>query len=360
MQLIINCRFLTQRITGVQRFAFEMCKELDSLLHSYADLKVIGLMPQREINEQYCNYVFKSIQIKGCGRLSGHLWEQLELPIYSRGALLINFCNTAPLLKFKQVITLHDVIFMTNQDSQKLWFKLWYQLIARVTVSSARSVFTVSEFSKAEIIRLLKVNADRIVVLGNAPSLQNYAYENQIFNRFKLVGKKYFLMIGSNSTRKNTQMVAKLFASEPELHDVMLVIVGGKYVNLGAVDDIVAENLIYTDYIKDGELRSLYSHAQALIFPSLYEGFGIPLLEAMAESTIVIASDIRVIREVCADNALYFDPYSTNSLKQQIILRLSHSDELLLELKDKAQAQLVNYQWAKFAKIMLETIYKNV
>ena len=73
-------------------------------------------------------------------------------------------------------------------------------------------------------------------------------------------------MIGSNSTRKNTQMVAKLFASEPELHDVMLVIVGGKYVNLGAVDDIVAENLIYTDYIKDGELRSLYSHAQALIF----------------------------------------------------------------------------------------------
>lgn len=357
MRLIINCRFLTQRITGVQRFAFEMCKELDSLLYNHSGLEVIGLMPEREINEQYRGYVFKSIQIKSCGRLSGHLWEQLELPIYSRGILLINLCNTAPLFKLKQCITLHDVIFMTNQDSQKLWFKLWYRLIARVTSLSAQTIFTVSQFSKAEIVRLLEVNADRVVVLGNAPSLQNYTYANDVLTRFNLGGKKYFLMIGSNSVRKNTQMVAKLFASDPALHDTMLVIVGGKYVNLVAVDDIAAVNLLYTDYISDSELRSLYAHAEALIFPSLYEGFGIPLLEAMAESTIVIASDIQVIREVCADNALYFAPYSTNSLKQQIISRLSSSDELLLELKDKALVQLINYQWAKFAKIMLETIY---
>ncbi len=360
MRLIINCRFLTQRITGVQRFAFEMCKELDSLLYNHSGLEVIGLMPEREINEQYRGYVFKSIQIKSCGRLSGHLWEQLELPIYSRGILLINLCNTAPLFKLKQCITLHDVIFMTNQDSQKLWFKLWYRLIARVTSLSAQTIFTVSQFSKAEIVRLLEVNADRVVVLGNAPSLQNYTYANDVLTRFNLGGKKYFLMIGSNSARKNTQMVAKLFALDHELSEVLLVIVGGKYINLGAVDELVADNLIYTDYIADSELRSLYAHAEALIFPSLYEGFGIPVVEAMAESTVVIASDIPVIREVCADSALYFDPHSINSLKQQIMLSLDNPNATLIKLKHKTQTQLVNYQWAKFAKIMLETIYKNV
>jgi glycosyltransferase involved in cell wall biosynthesis len=359
-KIYLNCRFLTQRVTGVQRFAFELCKALDVILESLSEIEVVALMPNQAINPQYINHEFKNIKIHKCGGLSGHLWEQLELPRYSRGSLLINFCNTAPLFKLKQSITLHDVIFMTNQDSQKLWFKLWYRLIARVTSLSAQTIFTVSQFSKAEIVRLLNVKPDRVVVLGNAPSLQNYTYAKDVFTRFKLENKKYFLMIGSNSARKNTQMVTKLFASNHELSEVFLVIVGGKYVNLGAVDELVADNLIYTDYIADSELRSLYAHAEALIFPSFYEGFGIPLVEAMAESTIVIASDIPVIREVCADSALYFDPHSINSLKQQIMLLLDDPNATLIKLKHKTQAQLVNYQWARFAKIMLETIYKNV
>ena len=125
MKVYINCRFLTQRITGVQRFAFELCKALDSLLIEANDLQVIGLMPNREINAQYTDYVFHNITIQPCGRFAGHIWEQFELPFYSRGSLLINLCNTAPLVKFYQMITLHDVIFMTNLDSQKWWFKAW-------------------------------------------------------------------------------------------------------------------------------------------------------------------------------------------------------------------------------------------
>ncbi|MBY0244873.1 MAG: glycosyltransferase family 4 protein [Sphingobacteriaceae bacterium] len=352
IKIYLNVRFLTQRITGVQRFAFELCKALDNLLMDVNDLQIIGLMPNREINAQYTDYVFHNIIIKSCGRFTGHIWEQFELPFYSQGSLLMNLCNTAPLLKFKQIITLHDVIFMTNLDSQKWWFKAWYQLIARVTVLSAKFVFTVSEFSKAEIVRLLAVEPEKIVVLGNAASIQNYPYDDSILDRFNLRDQQHFLMIGSNSARKNTQMVAKLFASDPKLSKATLVIVGGKYVNLGLVDDIVAENLIYTDYITDGELRSLYTNADALIFPSLYEGFGIPLVEAMAESLPILAADIPVTREVCAVSALYFSATDRQQLANCILL-LKTQPELRERLIKSGLQQLGNYQWVRFAKIML-------
>lgn len=355
----INMRFMTQRITGVQRFAFEMCKALDALYSANSNVEVIGLMPSCQIQEQYSNYSFNSIRVKSCGRLSGHLWEQLELPWYSTGCLLVNLCNTAPLFKLKQCVTLHDVIFMTNQDSQKLWFKLWYCLIARVTSLSARIIFTVSQFSKSEIIRTLKIKANRIIVLGNAPSLQNYSYMNDVFTRFGLSDKKYFLVIGSSSIRKNTQIVTNLFASDPELRETILVIVGGKYINLTAIDDIVANNIIYTGYVEDGELRSLYRNAQALIFPSLYEGFGIPVIEAMSEHTPVIVANIPVLHEVCIDGALYFDPHDATALKS-ILLQVTSNQRVVDDLNKSATLRMSNYKWTKFAKIMEEIIIKNI
>lgn len=352
-------RFMTQRITGVQRFAFEICKALDALCCANSDVEFIGLRPNCQIQEQYSNYNFNSIRVNSCGHLSGHLWEQLELPWYSSGSLLVNLCNTAPLFKFKQCITLHDVIFMTNQDSQKLWFKLWYRLIARVTSFSAQTIFTVSQFSKAEIVRTLKITASRIIVLGNAPSLQNYNYINRVFTRFGLSDKKYFLVIGSSSVRKNTQIVTNLFAFDPELRGTILVIVGGKYMNLTAIDDIVADNIIYTNYVEDGELRSLYHNAQALIFPSLYEGFGIPVIEAMSEHTPVIVADIPVLQEVCADSALYFDPHDAMALKS-LLLQVISNQRITDDLNNAAALRVSHYKWTKFAKIMQDIIIKNI
>jgi glycosyltransferase involved in cell wall biosynthesis len=196
-------------------------------------------------------------------------------------------------------------------------------------------------------------------VLGNAPSLQNYAYDNNVFTRFELVDKKYFLIIGSNSTRKNTQMVTNLFATDSRFSQATLVIVGGKYVNLGVVDEIVAANLIYTDYIADGELRSLYANAEALIFPSFYEGFGIPVVEAMAESTFVIAADIPVLREVCGESALYFLATDRQQLFNCILL-LQTQPELRERFIKSGFQQLTNFKWDLFAKIVFDKLLLDV
>lgn len=356
LQLYINCRFLTQRITGVQRFAFEICRALDHLLLDRLDLKVIGLLPKKSpIQVQYGDVPFRQIKLLPCGVFEGHVWEQFELPWYSRGHHLVNLCNVAPLLKFDQSITLHDVIFMTNLDSQKWWFKLLYKFIAKCTSSVADHVFTVSQFSKREIIHFLGPSPEKVVVLGNAANLDEYPYKDNILDKFSLSSRSYFLMIGSSSARKNISLVAKLFMEQSSLQNSNLVIVGGRYANLSAERRISATNIIYTDYISDGELRSLYHHAQALIFPSTCEGFGISLVEAMSEAIPLIAADIPVLHEVCSESALYFSPYSPSELEEKILLLINNS-ELTPQLIELGRLQLSNYKWSRFAKILLETV----
>lgn len=348
-------RFLCQRITGVQRFAFEICKELDQLAAATPNLKLIGLMPDRPINAQYLQYQFKHLVIRKCGYFSGHLWEQFDLPRFARHGALVNLCNSAPLFKLNQYITLHDVVFMTNLDSQTRLFKLWYQIIAKVTIRSSNKIFTVSQFSKDEILHTFNINPDKVVVLGNAPGIHNYAYDDRVLAEFNLCSNEYFLMIGSNSRRKNTRLVTELFVENPTLVNVKLVVVGGRFSNLGAVEELNAPNIIYTDYIDDSKLRSLYHHAKALIFPSVYEGFGIPVVEAMIEQTTLIVSDIPVLREICKDAAIYFDPTSKASLYKQIERILTDKD-LANTLNNAAQHEVINYDWIKFAKIMVAII----
>ncbi len=352
--LYINMRYLTQRITGVQRFAFELCKKLDLLAAEQSNnLQLIGLMPKRDVHAQYANYQFKQIQVHRCGVLSGHLWEQIELPYYARKHSLVNLCNSAPLMQQRQYITLHDVIFLNKLDSQTYVFRLWYTLMAKFTAARAQKIFTVSNNSKQEIIQQLKVVTQQVVVLGNAPSLHVYPYNEQILAQYNLQPQHYFLMVGSNSLRKNTHMVAQAFANNASLQKTKLVIVGGKFANLAATKQLNAPNLIYTDYISDSELRSLYHNALALIFPSISEGFGIPIIEAMAEQTPILAADIPVLHEICAASALYFNPYLVNELITQIELVL-HDSSIITQLKRLMAERLDQYSWSKFAKVMLE------
>lgn len=344
----INMRFLTQRITGVQRFAYAICCELDRLALANPQLQLIGLLPRRmKISAQY-PYEFKAIQLCHCGYLTGHLWEQVELAWHGRQGLLLNLCNSAPVLKLQQMITLHDVIFMTNLDSQKWWFKLWYRVMAQITSRTASRVYTVSAFSAQELKRLLPQTKGKIKVLGNAPALNSYAYVETILARLGVINQQFYVLLGSNSRRKNTAMVAKLFVTASALQQSKLVIIGGTFANLAAVQPVVGNNLLYSGYLSDGELRCLLKHAAAFIFPSLYEGFGIPVLEAMNEGTLVLVADIPVLHEVCAAGAYYFSPQQPAQLLQ-LLTQLERGELATAAVRSHARMQVAKFCWHDYA-----------
>ena len=353
--LYLNMRFLAQRITGVQRFAYEITKVLDKLLENCPEIKIIGLLPNVLIYSGYDLTCYQNIKLKKCGKLTGHLWEQFKLPWYSRGKPLINLCNSSPILKSNKYLVLHDAIFMTKLDSQKWWFKLWYRLQMLSNKLSCKKWYTVSHFSQGEIVRLLGVDLDKIEVLGNAPSLSSCkspTNSSKISN--KLEGTRFFLMIASNSRRKNTELVAREFAGNPLLSEIKLVIVGGVFSNLGEVKLPDAENIVQFGYVADNELVSLYQNAQGLIFPSLYEGFGIPVIEAMGLGCPVIVSNIPVMHEICGEAGLYFNPENADGLVNHL-LQLQNDTCYSSQAKQVIQ-QSYNYSWVKFAKIMLDSI----
>ncbi len=127
MKIYINGRFLTQFVTGAQRYAREMVKSMDELIDSASNLYDIQLLvPSRGIDH---SFILKNINIKSVGLLTGHLWEQIELPFYSRDGLLLSLCNPAPVFKSDQIAVIHDMIVYAVPETTSFLFRNWHKTI---------------------------------------------------------------------------------------------------------------------------------------------------------------------------------------------------------------------------------------
>jgi glycosyltransferase involved in cell wall biosynthesis len=310
MILYINGRFLTQRLSGVQQFGIEICKEL---IAKY-ELKI--LVPAKS---QLQTKEFKE-ELLPIGRLTGHFWEQLELPYFmksQKNALLLNLCNTAPLFCKKQFITIHDLAFAVQPSWFDWRFSLFYNFLIPRIIRKSNYIFTVSETIKQEIISTFKIGSEKISILGNKVSdklLNSSAIKP---NNLEFRSQSFYLMVGSSNPRKNFTFVEELFKSD--LSNFKLVVVGGSHAAFKANETIKSDNIIYLDFVKVGELKWLYENALALINPSVYEGFGIPNLEALAFKTLVFCTNIPVFKEIYKDSVCYFELNEKQSLKALIM-----------------------------------------
>lgn len=316
--IVINARFLTQRKTGVQQFAINLCRQLNKLRSD-----IVYIMPDREI-EKSLEEEFKP---KKVGKHTGHLWEQLELPIYLKkngSPLLISFSGLSPLLYKNAIYTIHDM----SLYFEPRWFKKAYRAIYKInyffTSRLAHKIITVSQFSKSEIIKYLGCANKKVEVIYNS-------FDNEMLVDSKVersVKEHYFLTVGSIEPRKNLSRLINAFASK-EFESYKLVIVGdkGKVFSTLNFESNNAENVIFTGYVTEEELISLYKHASFFIYPSVYEGFGIPPLEAMGMGCPVISSNQASMPEVCGNAAIYFDPYNINDIKRAIFDAV-HMDEI--------------------------------
>jgi len=344
--LVVNARFLTQKITGVQRYAIEVSLELKRL---YRD--VIFIAPQNIIHRD----IAKTLDVKICGRLTGHLWEQIDLPIHLNKCgkpLLLNLANTAPLLYDNKIVTIHDLAFLVNPDWYSKKFYYFYKfLIPRIAKNSLK-IITVSEYSRQEIIKRLNVSYDKIEVIYCAISDK---FLNSVNNSMPNKYGKYILAVSSLNPRKNFEGIVSAF-NKLNLRDTKLVIVGceSKHVNNPKLKTIIQSNnqIVFAGHVSDDELIGLYKNAGLLVFPSLYEGFGMPPLEAMACGCSCLVSNTSSLPEVCGDAALFCDPYDILDIADKM-RRLLEDSESRKQLTKQGYSQINKFSWSKAAKAFL-------
>jgi glycosyltransferase involved in cell wall biosynthesis len=320
--IFINGRYLTQRMTGVQRYAQELVLGLDRLLSagSIAGLDVVLVAPSGD----YPVPSLRQIQFRSAGRLHGHAWEQLELPHIARGGLLFNPCGVAPIFHPLQVTTLHDASVFVAPEGYSWRFRTWHRLLIRHAAKHARLILTVSEFSKRQLMECCNIPSDRLrVVYQSGSHILCQPPDDSILQKHELLdGTPYVLCVGSQQPTKNFALVARA-AALLQGHRVRVVVVGGTNANVFRGENVPSGTLLRTGFVTDAQLRALYEHALSFVFPSLYEGFGIPPLEAMYCGCPVIASNAAAIPEACGDAALYFDPYDPAALAANIKTLLS-------------------------------------
>lgn len=353
----INGRFLTQKITGVQRYAMELLTQLDNLIKTHYLKNEINfqiLVPRgTDVNK----LKLKNITVKEVGILKGHAWEQLELPFYVRNRLLVNFCNVAPMFKKNQIVTIHDAAVYANPFNFSFIFRTWYKIVYKNISKYSKKIITVSTFSKKELIKYCKVNESKVKVIYEGK--EHFLIKNrdsEILNKYKLVPKSYILAVSSLNPNKNFKAVINAF-KKLESEKIKFVIAGGTNPRIfnNKLDLSFYKNVVHVGYISDEELKELYENAFCFIYPSFYEGFGLPPLEAMACGCPVIVSNAASLPEVCGDAALYVDPYSPEDIAEKIKLLLS-DDKLREELRRKGLERAKMFSWEKCVEETIKVI----
>lgn len=349
---VVNGRYLTQKATGVHRYAFEICNKLHEM---GVDFHVA--IPQ-EIDPDY-KFSFKTVK---CGSLDTHLWEQVSLPRYLRSIgnpLLISFTGCGPLLYKNQIMTIHDV----SHERYPQWFsgnyyRFYHFMMPRIG-RKAHAVLTVSEFSKNEIVDTLGIDRDKIhVIHSNVPFQTKPTDEEVLSYQRDPRAERYILAVSSMDPRKNFIRLVEAF-NQIEDKSVKLYIIGMRFkaFNTPDLQKLISDNVYLPGYIDDDALQKMYQNACLSVYPSLYEGFGLPPLESMTYGCPAINSDIPALREVSGDAALYVDPYDVQDITNQINLLLQNED-LQHALRGNGLRQIKKYSWDKSAKQVYELAQK--
>jgi glycosyltransferase involved in cell wall biosynthesis len=347
--VIVNARFLTQPITGVQRYAMELSVRLKNI-----DNSIVFVCPKNVLQHE----IFNILDAKIIGNRTGHLWEQIELLRYlKKEDLLINLCNSAPVFHYKKVATLHDIIYALYPQSCSFLYHLHYQLLMPLILQTSLKIITVSIFSRREISRYFKYQEEKIQVIYNAVG-ERFTVPIKIQNTLGN-STPYLISVAAITYHKNYSRMIEAFVnfSAKRGVNVRLLIVGERNhcYPKQHYNTISQASISFLGRVSDDELVSLYQNAIALVFPSLYEGFGIPPLEAQACGCPVISSNAAAMPEVLGDSALYFDPFSVVEI-QRAMERIVVDRELRDLLIRKGFTNVSRFSWDDSVRKLYEII----
>jgi len=395
MRIGIDCRMFKSSFTGIGRYTFELVKNLEKLsAQTSANIQVSADAPTKAetivnvnnlaakneyvlfLNEpEFSNFEPTATNFTKVLVDAPHysLKEQTKfLKILNEQNLdLMHFTHFNAPIRYRKpfIVTIHDLThtLFPGRKMTSLPYRLAYRAVVKNAVRKAKIVIAVSNNTKEDLIKILKVPEEKIKVIyegANEEFRQLTDAEKEtsakILNEKYGIAQPFFLYTGVHRYHKNLTRLIKAFKFISNKYPDLKLVITGKPDPLypeaeqEVADQNLEEKVVFTGLIPENELIALYNLAEIYIFPSLYEGFGLPILEAFACGAPVCASNISSIPEVAGkDNAIFFNPYDEKDIAEKT-LSIFENSARRNKLIQNGLIRIKNFSWKKMAKEILE------
>ena len=381
MRIGIDIRLIGKKQTGSEAVVFNLVKNLakiDSVNEYFLFTDISNEKNISEIKEELGIESNKNFKIISLGLVNKFLWNFWTLQMYFRKNP-VDIYHTQYITPWfvpretKIVTIIHDISFNFFPQFIKFSDLFFLKTLIPISLRRADKIIAVSEFTKDEIIKYYKINPEKIECVYNAisdeflssPTDGEISQERLDETREKYnLPEKFILYVGTLQPRKNIPMLIEAYAkTKDSLGNIKLVICGNRnaYNYDVKIDEVLKinnldNNVIFPGFIDEYDKKNVFQLAHVFIFPSLYEGFGIPILEAMSQNVPVLASDIPSLKEIAENGALYFSSIDDFSKK---LYDICINNKLREELVQLGKARVNFFSWKNSAQETL-AIYKKL
>lgn len=368
---------LSDTKSGVGYNEHELVKEL---IKKYPDnqysLEFFSWKNRLKKKKALAVYQMENTQLVECCWFPGSLYRMAStfFPIpyalfFPKKREITHFFNyyVPPFVRGKKVVTVHDMAFRVYPETVRKKTRIFLKLVIKKSIRRADRIVTDSEFSKQEILRFYKINPEKINVVPCGVDLKRFHPNfphfqiQKVKQKYHIADKKYFLYLGTLEPRKNLVRLIQAYGiflkkkkQENKTEIPLLVIAGGKG---WMYEEIFAEvqkenldkNIIFPGYIADEDVPVLMTGADLFCFPSLYEGFGMPVLEAMACGTMVLTSGESALGEIAKGAAYIVDPLNTKAIANGMLEAFQNSN-IRKQYHEIGIEKAKNYSWEKLTE----------